>query len=124
MGEAEFGRPFHQERYVVPDASVVEQAVLFGNHVFDDGALVMGEALSEPVDDSHQRFRFVGHPQSFGPAGRESQQPLLIPGTSETADFAVSTIVNSLTKLLACNVNFGKPVGPPPAGFLCPHEEL
>ena len=71
MGQAQLGRPFHKERYVVPDGPVVEQAVLFGNHLFDDGALVMGEPLGQPVDDSHQRFRFFGHPQSFGlPAGR------------------------------------------------------
>lgn len=84
LGQPESRSPFNKDRHVVPDGAVIEEAVFFGDHVFDDGALFLGEALRQPVDNSHEgpHFGFVCHPQSFNPAGRRVNHHLVVPRSS------------------------------------------
>lgn len=69
MGEAELRRPFDEDGNVVPDGSVVEQFVFFGNDVFYDGTFSVGEAGGKAVDDCHEGpdFGFICHSQSVDP---------------------------------------------------------
>ncbi len=72
MCEAELRGPFRKEGDVVPDGTVVEQLVFFGNDILYDGALFIGEAFGQAVDDCHEcpGFGFFGHSQSFDPTGK------------------------------------------------------
>lgn len=81
LGQPEPRSPFHEDRHVIPDRAVIEDAVFFGDHVFDDGARFLGEALRQPVDNSHEgpHFGFVCHSQSFGLAGRRVNHHLVVP---------------------------------------------
>ena len=72
VGEAEFGRPFNKDGDIVPDGTVVEQFVFFGNDIFNDGTFSVGEAGSKAVDDCHEGpdFGFICHSQSVDPTAQ------------------------------------------------------
>jgi hypothetical protein len=55
--------------------------VFFSDHVFDDRALFLGEALRQPVDNGHQgpHFGFFCHSQSFDPPARRVNHHLVVP---------------------------------------------
>lgn len=61
--EAELCCPLHQDRYVVPDAAPVQEAVLLGDHVLNDRAFMIGEALGQPLHHTYEGldFRFFDH---------------------------------------------------------------
>lgn len=65
MYQAELRGPFHKDGDVVPDGTVVEQLVFFGNDILYGGALFIGEAFGQAVDDCHEcpDFGFCGHSQ-------------------------------------------------------------
>ena len=81
MCEAELGGPFNQDRDVVPDGTVIEELVLFGNDLLNVRAIFIGEAFGQAVHDCHERpgFGFFGHSQSFNPGTLDSQQAYAIP---------------------------------------------
>lgn len=77
MAEAHFRCPFHQDRDVITDGTVVEQGMFLGNYLLDDRALLFRKALGEPVRKGQERFGFSRHPQSFDLPGRGSQHSLI-----------------------------------------------
>ena len=71
--EAELRSPLHQDGDVVADGTAVEQAVLLGHNVLDDGSVLVRKTLSEPFDNSHESFGFFGHCQSLDVSGGRGQ---------------------------------------------------